>query len=1027
MATKKSPSPAARSPRKKAPPKAKPQANGPSSRKPSKAAPAPDGAEKSWSPALPFPVVGIGASAGGCEALVSVLKHLPANTGMGFIVIMHLDPHYKSKLTEILARATTMAVREIRDGLAVEPNTLYILPSNNDAVLSGNRLQLLRRPENERLHLPIDRFFSSLAQHQRDRAIGVILSGTGSDGTAGLGEIKAEAGIALVEAESSAKYFGMPRSAVDSGCVDAVLTAEAIAGELARIARHPLLHPRAKATASDPFPESADALAKIFFLLKQNSSVDFSLYKSTTLRRRIARRMVLQRLERVEDYIKLLRSHHEELNALFHDLLINVTGFFRDKKVFATLKKKVIPRLLKAKREGSEVRVWVPGCATGEEAYSLAICLIEEIDRSARNLRLQIFGTDLSEAVITKARHGVYPASITRDVSPERLRRFFTKSGGGYQISRHIRDTCTFARQNLCEDPPFSRLDLISCRNVLIYLGPELQKRCLPVFHYALAPQGFLLLGTAETVGESADLFTLVDKQHKIYAKKNGAVAPRLEFSGRGAPAERPETAVKPGSGKPDRPLHGPIDLHAQADRIILSQYAPSGVIIDGQMRVHEFRGSTGSFLEHAPGTATLNLLQMVRGSLVADLRAAIYQSQKEQALVRKEGVPLTVNGHTREIAIAVLPFRIAHSTDKWQLVLFDDSRAAAGGSARAEKAGAAPRRATARPDGPDKEIDRLSSELDAKKESLRTIIEEQEATNEELKSANEEIEASNEELQSTNEELEMAKEELQSTNEELTTLNEELSNRNLEMAQVNNDLTNFLGSINIPIIMVDNNLLVRRATSLAEKFFNLIPADIGRRLSDLKDNLNITDIDAMIHDVLDSLVTRETKVQDKQGRWHSLRIRPYRTRDNKIDGAVITLIDIDDVQRSVARLELVSQYTEALLETVREPVVVLDPDFRVERASRAFYEAFGLTHKKTVGMHFCEIGRGEWNAKQIRTMLEETLSKEKPVADFAVELNFRKLGVRKLVFNARLVEHKGESAVLLAIEDVTEGRSRIG
>ena len=966
---------------------------------------------------LPFPVVGIGASAGGFEAIGTVLKHLPADTGMSFVVIMHLDPRHNSKLTELLSRGTAMPVREIRDGISIEPNHVYILPPNHDAIMQEKCLRLVRRPETERLHMPIDHFFLSLAGQQGERAIGVVLSGTGTDGTAGLSAIKAEAGISVAEAEDSAKYFGMPGSAIEAGCVDAVLPAKDIAGELARIARHPFIRPRAKLKEGKPFPESADALGKVFFLLKQHWMVDFSLYKHSTLRRRISRRMVLQRIERLEDYVTLLRSNPSELEALFHDLLINVTSFFRDKAAYAAIQKKLVPRLLKGKPEGGEVRVWVPGCATGEEAYSLAICLSEEIARSSRNLKLQIFGTDLSETAIARARLGLFPAAIARDVSPERLRRFFTKTTGGYKINRGIRDLCTFARQNLCEDPPFSRLDMVSCRNVLIYLGAVLQKRCMPVFHYALNPGGFLILGTSETVGAATDLFTLADKHNKIYAKKNVALHRDLEFMSQVALANPPEGSMKSALQRLEVPDREPRDLQSLADRIILNQYAPSGVIIDAQMRVHEFRGRTGRFLEHSPGAATLNLLQMVRTSLVVDLRTAIHEALRKGIPVRKEGVPLKVNNHLSEVTIAVVPFGPPEASEKWLLVLFDEGRAI---PESGEKADGGRRGAKAPTDRRDGEIVRLNSELSANKESLQAIIEVQEATNEELKSANEEIESSNEELQSTNEELETAKEELQSTNEELITLNEELSNRNVEMAQVNNDLTNLLSSINIPILMVDETLAVRRATPLATKLFNLIPTDIGRRLTDLKANLSVSNIEGMIREVLESLTTREAKVQDNQERWYSMRIRPYRTGDNRIDGAVITLVDIDEDQRNLSRLELASQYTDALLDTVREPMVVLDPELRVRKASRTFYDTFGLTPKKIAGIHFCEIGAGEWDVKPIRQLLEERLPHSARVADLEVEVAFRKLGRRTLAINARRLETRGEFAVLLAIEDVT-------
>jgi two-component system, chemotaxis family, CheB/CheR fusion protein len=963
-----------------------------------------------------FPVVGIGASAGGFEAVLQLLKNLPADTGMAFVVLLHLDPRHRSKLPELLARSTTMTVREIGDGILLEPNQVYILPANADVVLSQGRLRLVRRPEGERLHLPIDQFFTSLANEQGSRAIGIVLSGTGSDGTAGLGAIKAEAGLTYAEAESSAKYFGMPRSAIDAGCVDTVLSADAIAAELARVARHPLVRPRAKVREVASFPEAADALGKIFFLLRQNSGVDFSLYKPTTLKRRITRRMVLQRIENVDDYVTLLRANPQELDALFRDLLINVTSFFRDKKVYAALKKKIISRLIKTKASAGEIRVWVPGCATGEEVYSLAICFMEEIKRASKSLKLHLFGTDLSEQAINKARIGVFPGTIVRDVSPERLRRFFAKSNGGYQISRDIREICTFARQNLCEDPPFSRLDLISCRNVLIYLGPEMQKKCMPVFHYALNSGGYLMLGMSETVGTAVDLFTLMDKKNKIYIKKHVSIPTSPGFTSKPVAPARVSESAKPAAFR-NEASEGPFDLQTEADRIILSRYAPSGVIIDTQMRVHEFRGRTGRFLEHSPGTATLNLLQMVHSGLVVDLRTAIHKALKNGSPVRKDGILLKTNGSPHEVAMEVVPFHIPRSSETWILVLFEEE------AFHEPKHGVREKKHTSKAgnDPRDKEIAHLRSELDANKESLQAIIEEQEATNEELKSANEEIESSNEELQSTNEELETAKEELQSTNEELITLNEELSNRNLEMAQMNNDLTNLLSSTSIPIIMVDNSLAVRRATPLAEKLFNLIPTDIGRRLSDLKANLHIENLDEMIREVIETLSTREQKVQDTQGRWYSLRIRPYRTRENKIDGAVITLLDIDETQRIIARLELASEYSDAILETIHEPLVVLDSELRVRKASRAFYDGFKLTRRKTDGVRFTDIGTdGEWDIPHLRSLLQEVLPKSKRLENFTVDVTLRQLGQRKLVFNARRLENKGEPLVLLAIGDLT-------
>jgi len=970
---------------------------------------------------LPFPVVGVGASAGGFEAVMNLLKHLPVNTGMAFVVVLHLDPRHKSKLSELVARATTMPVREIKNDMPVEPNAVYVLPANLDVIIERKRLKLVRRPDSERLHLPIDHFFTSLAEEQGSRAIGVVLSGTGSDGTVGLQSIKAESGISFAEAEASAKYFDMPRSAIEAGCVDAVLTPEALAKELGLIARHPFVRPRRARAPKEQFPESIDALGKIFFLLKQSFGVDFSLYKHTTLRRRISRRMVLQRIERVDDYVTLLRSNPEELEALFNDLLINVTGFFRDRHVYATLKKKVVPKIIKAKNGQGELRVWVPGCATGEEVYSLAICLKEEVSQSAPNIKLQIFGTDLSEMAIARARTGIFPVSILKDVSPERLRRFFSRvKGDDYQINRAIRDMCTFARQNICEDPPFSRLDLISCRNVLIYLGPELQKKCMPIFHYALNPGGYLLLGTSETIG-SSDLFSLVDKKHKIYCRKASALVPNLEFTSKGLSAIKPDLTVFDPPARPEVQPH--VNVQKQADRILLSRYTPAGVIVDRHLRVHEFRGSTGRYLEHAPGSASLSLLQMVRPSLIVDLRAAIHKALKDHAPIRKEGAVIKSNGLSQDVNIQVVPFTAPPSNETWLLVLFEEPKRAAEQRLDNALTGARKTRRTSA-DRHDPEVVRLRAELEATKQSLQVIIEEQEATNEELKSANEEIESSNEELQSTNEELETAKEELQSTNEELTTLNEELSNRNVEMAQVNNDLTNLLSSINIPILMVDNALAVRRATPMAERLFNLIPTDIGRRLTDLKANLNIDNLNQIIREVLDTLSAREIKVQDHEHRWYSLRIRPYRTRENKIDGAVITLVDIDEEKRSIARLELASHFNDTILDAIREPLVVLDAGLRVRQASRSFYQTFKLTRKKTENTPLFELGNGEWNLPHLRQLLEG-LSQKKRLENFRLIHAFPRLGPRAWLLNARTVEYGGQRLILLALESVTKAPAR--
>lgn len=835
------------------------------------------------------PIVGIGGSAGGFEATMELLRHLPPKNGMAFVVVQHLDPSHASRLPNLLARATEMTVVEVTKRVKPEPNTVYVQPPNKCVILKKGALTLIKRTE--RLNLAIDHFFESLADDQGSRAIGVVLSGSGSDGTAGLRAIKAAGGLTFAQDEESAKFPSMPQHAIQSGFVDAALNPREIAEEICRISGHPYIKEGPKVGKDGvSLMAEPDDIHKIFQTLRRQTGVDFSAYKQTTLLRRIQRRMALHRIERIAQYARFLRDQVDEVNALFNDLLINVTRFFRDQRVFQVLKKKFIPSLLKQRGRQGELRVWVPGCATGEEVYSLAIAIIEALGRQLPSTRVQIFGTDLSEHAISRARLGVYSSAIEKDVSPERLKRFFKKLDSTYQINRMVRDLCTFARQNITADPPFSHIDLISCRNVLIYLGPELQKRCLPIFHYALNPGGYLILGPSETIGVFGDLFELVESRAKIYAKK--IVRHRRELNLHGVGGGELTTLETRRVAPAPSPDGDDFNAHVQrmADRILLGSYAPCGVVIDRNMTVRHFRGQTGRYLEHTAGTATLNLLHMTRPGLLPDLRAAIHRAFKINEAVRQEGATVNREGKVIEVNIEVVPFQLLDSDAKWALIVFNDIEA------REKKPKA---KTKEKKDAMQRELQVLRGELSASKESLQAIIEEQEATNEELKSANEEIESSNEELQSTNEELETAKEELQSTNEELTTLNEELSNRNIEMIQINSDLNNLLSSVHIPILMVDNTLNVRRATPTARKVFNIMETDIGRPLRELRPNIDVPDFEKLLRDVIDTLSIRERFVRDEKGRLYSMRVRPYRTADNKIDGAVLTLVDVKTKKES--------------------------------------------------------------------------------------------------------------------------------
>lgn len=812
------------------------------------------------------PIVGIGGSAGGFEATMELLRHLPPKTGMAFVIVQHLDPHHASRLPKLLSKVTAMPVVELGEPTTPRANTVYVQPPNKCVIVKDGALKLI--PRTEQLNLAINHFFESLAEERGSRAIGVILSGSGTDGTHGLRAIKAAGGLTFAQSEASAKFNAMPRSAIRAGFVDVALPPREIAREIRRVSGHPyirrLIADGESMKITKEIPPEADDLGRIFFSLRKQMGVDFSSYKHATLLRRIHRRMALHRIEKLSQYAKFLRDNKQEIEALFDDLLINITHFFRDKRMFRELKKRFLPALLKSKEEDQQksLRVWVPGCATGEEAYSLAICILETLSRRASKLNIQIFGTDLSESAIEHARAGIYASAIEKEVSRSRLRRFFARRDGNYQIDRKVRDICTFARQNITDDPPLSRVDLISCRNVLIYLSPQFHRRCIPQFHYALNPRGYLILGPAESVGFYNKLFEPVDRKNNIYAKKN-VPAPRLVdlVSHRGYEfAETEASSTASGRTDLDRQL---LEI---VDRIMLSAYAPAAVVIDDALQIEQCRGRTNDYLEQMPGPATRNILQLVRPSIVADLRAVLDRAVKTGKPARKEQALIRLDGKTREVNIEVVPFTLAASEKTWLLVIFDETTKGAQPGRLLEVVG---KTATLR------EISEVRKELSASQ------------------SAGEELLSRNEELQLINEELETTKEELQSTNEELTTLNDELSNRNLEMMQLTSDLDNLLTSVQIPIVMVDRALMVRRATPGARNFFNILPTDIGRRITELRPNINVPDLENILRDVTKTSSVRERKVKDLDGREYSLRVRPYRATDNKIDGAVITLIEL--------------------------------------------------------------------------------------------------------------------------------------
>jgi len=963
----------------------------------------------------PFPVVGIGASAGGLEALTSLLRELPSNTGMAFVIVQHLDPNHETQLPELLARTTEMPVFPVHDGEEPEPDRVYINPPNADVTLKDGKLRLSARKPG--VHMPIDSFFTSLAVAQGSRAIGVVLSGNASDGSQGLRMIKGEYGITFAQDEVSARYASMPRNAVATGAVDFVMSPPEIARELVRVSAHPYVNisPEEPGCRDGNLPEGEDELQRIFRNLQAATKVDFTHYKRNTIRRRIGRRMIVHRKNSLAEYAKFLEDHAGEARELYLDLLINVTNFFRDPDAFMALTKVVMDSLpLRKSRE--PLRIWIPGCATGEEVYSVAICLTEALEDLKSDISLQLFGTDINEAALEKCRAGVYADDIRIEVSQERLQRFFIKADRGYQINRVLRDSCVFARQDITRDPPFAHTDLITCRNVLIYMDAALQRRVLPVFHYSLCPTGILMLGSAETVGAAPELFEVIDKQHRIYGRRAVPVRLTLDLSlGRDPREFQPPLPIT-------QTLNGP-ELIKKVDRIIQSKYSPAAVVVDSDLKILHFRGNISFYFDPAPGDATLNLLRMVRENLVVPLRRNIEAAKKKGVFVRESGVVVEHRGEHRSIALEVTPIPGVAPGEQYFLLVFEEASAPAPAIVGTDGDRVTSATDSERP-GVDIENHRrqLQQQLSETREYLRNLNEDHEAGMEELRAANEEVRSANEELQSTNEELSTTKEELQSANEELTTVNEELQNRNNELDILNNDLGNLLTAVNIPIIMVDGALRVRRFNPVAEKLLELTPADMGRPISHVRGNIEVPQLENMLRTVLETLVMQNEEAQDKSGHWYNLIARPYRTTQNRIDGAVIVFIDIDPLKRSLASAEEARDFAEGMIETVREPLIVLDQDLRVQRATSSFFDLFHVTREETLGRFLYDLGNGQWNRPRLREMLGDALFRNQPFHDLEIEHEFPHIGRRTVRLNARRISRQEDRSrvVLLSIEDIT-------
>jgi two-component system CheB/CheR fusion protein len=988
------------------------------------------------------PIVGVGASAGGLEAFTLLLQHLPTDTGFGFVLVQHLDPQHESALTQLLSRTTAMPVHEATHNQRVKANHVYIIPPNRSLGIDHGVLKLQPRPPQRVAPRSIDHFLEALARDQCERAIGVILSGSATDGTLGLEAIKAEGGLTFAQ-DDSARFDSMPRNAVAAGCVDFVLSPANIAKELAWIAKHPLVaspapaaspapvrgrpaekirHPAAPAGSEADGPPEQVAYKKIILLLRNHCGVDFSLYKNSTIHRRMTRRTVLNRQDTLAHYADFLRGNSKELDALYADALINVTSFFRNAEAFAMLRPRVFAPLLAAGGD-DPLRVWVLGCSTGQEAYSLAMAYAEAAEKIPRARQLQVFATDLNEANLEKARHGLYAKTLLHDVSPERRRRFFVEEEGGYRVIKALREQVIFARHNLISDPPFSRMDLISCRNVMIYLEPSLQKKLLPAFHYALKPEGYLFLGASESVGAFPHLFGPVDKKQKIFVRKAAAtLAFQLplwgERSSHPLPGPKPRSA--PVAGAPAGAFLAGLSAEREADRVTLNQFAPPSVLIDADLHILQFRGPTGDYLEPPTGKASFDLLKMARDGLMLPLRTVVTRAKKEDVTVRREHVPFKLNDQARVVNLEVVPLK--NLKERRYLVLFEDP-ARRPGPVAAELPVVTLRPATAvTPREESARILALERELAEARDYLQSVQEHQEAANEELQASNEEGQSANEELQSLNEELETSKEELESTNEELTTVNEEMAGRNAELNRVNSDLTNLQTSAKLVVVLLGRDLTIRRFSAQAENQFSLLPSDLGRPITGVRHNLAVHDLETLITGVITSVRECEREVQDRDGRWYSLRVRPYLTVDNKVDGAVFLLVDINASKQAEHEVIHARDFAEAVISTVHDPLLILDGELRVQKVNEAFLTTFKLPAAEVMGHRLFELDQRRWESRRLRSLLLEILPRHTTFDNFEVTHHFKKLGRRTLVLNARMLSQDPghREKILLGFQDIT-------
>jgi len=941
----------------------------------------------------PCPVVGVGASAGGLDALQGLFADLPSEPSLAFVVVQHRATDRTSVMKSLIEKYTKLTVKDIVDGTKVAPDMIYLAPADKDVSIMHGVLFLVEPPPHCGVHLPIDSFLRTLARDEAEQAICIILSGTGSDGTLGLREVKAAGGMIMVQKEEQAKYDAMPRSAIETGMVDFILPVEKMGEQLAQYLRHPYLERRRIPETGE---KSEDQLEKVFLLIRNQTGHDFSHYKRNTIRRRIARRLAVHQIEDLDHYIKMLQESIEEVDILAREMLITVTNFFRDREAWDSLAELVIRPVVEEEPPEIPLRIWVPGCATGEEAYTVAIVFHEQMGKGNKHHLLQIFATDLDEESVNIGRRGIYPKSIAADVSPARLQRFFTEEGNSYKIKNTIRETIVFAKHDLVKDSPFSRLDLVCCRNVLIYLDNSLQKKLIPMFHYTLNPGGILFLGESESIGTFADLFAPVDTRHKIFRRKPVETGYEPEMADRSYPL-RPEVA------RERRAVTSPYDVAGIAERVILRDYSLPCVLVGEDFNIVHFNGGTSPYLNQPSGKPTTNIIQMARPEIHVKLNLLLKRAFQEKRVAMEKDIRIRTNDHYFETDIVVRPVVEGGAARNLMLVVFKSRPKEKKPGETVPLPGDVPAQER------DGRVRELEQELQSTREYLRTTVEE--------------LETSNEELQSTNEELDTSREELQSTNEELRTVNAEHQQKIDELSEAYHSLNNLLRATEVPTLFLDRDLRIRRFTGAARQIFRLIERDVGRPLDDISTSLQCPNLLPDIRSALETLTRVDKEVRCDGAESYQMRVIPYRTAENVIDGVVITFIAITGQKEATAAAEQAAGFAEAIVETVRQPLLVLDQDLKIVSANPAFYRHFQTSPGETVGTRIYELSQNQWDIPELRRLLEQIVPQNTRFDDFQVQAAFPKIGARTMLLNARQTTHKGEATghILLAFEDITE------